>query len=68
MEKRVVLITLVAAVSASACTSEQLYATGQGWQRYPCSRIPDKTEYDRCMRDADITYDSYKREIAREHE
>jgi hypothetical protein len=55
-------ITLLIAISASACTDEQLYRTGQAWQRNQCGHIPDQAQYDRCMRDTHIPYDSYKRE------
>jgi hypothetical protein len=46
----------------AACSAEQGYNAGQGWQRNQCMRIPDKAEYDRCMAGASTSYDSYKRE------
>lgn len=33
----------------AGCTSQQLYATGQEYQRNQCQHIPDKTESDRCL-------------------
>jgi hypothetical protein len=33
----------------AGCTSQQLYATGQEYQRNQCLRIPDKIESDRCL-------------------
>lgn len=48
------------------CTREQAYGAGQAWQRQECSRIPDKAEYDRCVRNADLSYDAYRRETGTE--
>jgi len=53
---------VLAALSLSACTHEQLYGTGQAWQRNQCTRIPDKAEFDRCMAAASTSYDSYKKQ------
>ena len=46
----------------SGCSGEQAYRAGQGWQQEQCKRIPDKTEYDRCMASASMSHDTYKRE------
>jgi hypothetical protein len=59
------ILTLAAALatlSLSACTAEQVYGSGQAWQQNQCGKIPDKAEYDRCMSNANTTYDSYKRQ------
>jgi len=48
------------------CTREQAYGAGQAWKRQECSRIPDKAEYDRCVREADLSYDTYRRETGAE--
>jgi hypothetical protein len=55
-----ILPALLAALS-SGCTAQQAYGTAQAWQRKQCNQLPDKTEFDRCMRNADVDYDSYKR-------
>lgn len=51
------------AFSLAACTTEQLYSAAQGWQQTQCIRIPDKTDFDRCMAKTYVSYDSYKRRI-----
>ena len=51
------------ALPLAACTNEQVYGTGQAWQRNQCARLPDKAEYDRCMAGASTTYDSYKKQV-----
>ena len=47
---------------ASGCTSQQIYGTGQEYQRNQCLHIPDKIESDRCMSKINTSYDAYKRE------
>jgi len=49
----------------AGCSSEQAYRAGQGWQQNQCMRIPDKAEYDRCMANASMSYDAYKRETGK---
>lgn len=46
----------------SGCTSQQLYGTGQEYQRNQCMHIPDKAESDRCLGKINTSYDDYKRE------
>jgi len=55
-------MALLAALSLSACTTEQAYYTAQGWKRNQCNKLPDKAESDRCMSDTNAAYDSYKRQ------
>jgi hypothetical protein len=66
MRQTLLLAALAVVMSMPACTTQQLYATGRGWQRSECAQKLDQSEYDRCMRDANIPYDSYKRETAPE--
>jgi hypothetical protein len=49
-------------LASVACTAERAYTTAQAWQRNQCAQMPDKADYDRCVRNAYATYDSYKRE------
>ena len=61
--KPILILPLLATVGLlPACTTEQAYETGQAYQRNQCGRIIDKAEYDRCVGNANTTYDSYKRE------
>jgi hypothetical protein len=62
----VITISSLAAL-LPACTADQLYVAGQGAQRNQCAEKLDKAEYDRCMRDANIPYDSYKRQTDSAH-
>ena len=53
MNRAFLLLGIVASLSLTGCTREQLAGAGQAWQRNECAKIPDKVEYDRCMRAAD---------------
>jgi len=55
-----VVAGLVLAVLA-ACTTEQIYDSGRAWQRSQCAKVIDRREYERCLRDADLAYDEYKK-------
>jgi len=59
------ITTLCAAlvvVLLNGCSSEQLYATGRNAQRLECLKLPDPQQQDRCLKDAGLSYDKYKRE------
>ena len=66
MARITLLLSLTAALCLPACTREQAYGAGQAWKRQECGRIPDKAEYDRCVREADLSYDTYRRETGAE--
>jgi len=57
-----ILLPLLVALSLPACTAERVYGSAQAWQQNQCNKIPDKTEFDRCMSKANTSYDSYKRQ------
>jgi hypothetical protein len=44
------------------CSSQQLYNTGQAWQRNECSKIADAQERNRCMASTNTSYEDYKRQ------
>lgn len=48
----------------SGCTPQQLYATGQAYQRNQCLRLPDQRESERCLSKASTTYEEYKRDAS----
>jgi hypothetical protein len=50
---------------ASACTWQQAYSGGQTWQRNACNRLVEQTERDRCLRNADLPYKEYRRQVTR---
>lgn len=50
------------ATTLHGCSSQQLYAAGQSWQRVECNKIVDSQERSRCMASASHSYEEYKRE------
>lgn len=62
MRHLALLASLAAAVSATACSSQQAYGFGQAWQRNECGRISDMQERQRCMSAASTSYDDYRRQ------
>jgi len=54
-------VAFIASV-APGCTSQQLYGTGQAWQRNECQKIPDAQERSRCLSNASTSYEDYKRQ------
>jgi hypothetical protein len=46
----------------TGCSSKQLYQTGQAWQENQCFRIDDIQVRNRCLSNASISYEQYKRD------
>jgi len=46
----------------SGCSSQQMYASGQAYQRQQCQRMPDASDRERCLSDSNVSYDDYQRE------
>jgi len=53
---------LLCAAGLAACTAQQWYGAGQGWQRLECNKIADTAERNRCMASAATSYDEYRRQ------
>jgi hypothetical protein len=56
------LAGIIAILMLTACSAEQMYAAGQGWQRNQCEHLPDKAGRDQCMEKANTSYGQYQRE------
>jgi hypothetical protein len=52
---------LATGLALAGCSSQQLYSAGQGWQRNACNRLPDGTDRERCLADADRSRDAWQR-------
>ena len=63
MKLQMLFTVLLASTLTAACSSEQLYAAGRNAQRSECIKRPDAQERDRCLKDAGLSHDAYKREI-----
>lgn len=47
----------------AGCSTQQLYGTGQAWQRNECQRLVDQYERERCLSNANTSYDSYQKQL-----
>lgn len=56
------IVCLALAGLCSGCSSQQLYNTGQAYQRNQCLNMPDQAERDRCLGKTDTRYDDYRRQ------
>ena len=52
---------LLAASLAGACSSQQIYDSAQSWRRNECNRIADADQKERCIREANRSYDAYQK-------
>ncbi|MGL6110654.1 MAG: hypothetical protein ACRC2B_11210 [Rubrivivax sp.] len=50
----------IAVVGLASCSSQQLYAVGQEWQRTECLKIDDRAERTRCQKHSATPYESYR--------
>jgi len=55
-------IATAALAVATGCTTQQLYSTGQSWQRNQCTRLMDQQERERCLANASASYETYKKQ------
>jgi len=60
------VLVLIIAILCTGCSSQQLYATGQAYQRNQCLNSQDQSKLHGCMGNEDITYDQYKHETTSE--
>lgn len=57
----IVAVFAASTLSLLGCTSQQLYSSGQEWQKTECRKLPVQ-EQQRCMASAAMSYDEYKRQ------
>jgi len=54
-------IGLGAALLLTACSSQQIYDSGQAWQRNECQKLGDKAERDRCLASNQDSFETYRK-------
>ena len=59
-----VLDVLAAICLLTGCTSQELWRTGQQWQKQECARLKDLEERKRCERSAATSFEQYQAESA----
>jgi hypothetical protein len=52
----------LAAALLSGCSSQQLYDNAQGWREAECNKMIDTPRRERCMKEADRSYQEYKKQ------
>ncbi len=64
MKSRISIIggAMAALLAGTGCTTQQLYNTGQAWQRNECGRIMDQQERSRCLSSTSTSYEAYKQQ------
>lgn len=62
MRAFIIAIALAATGLVAACSSDQIYNSGQAWRRSTCDQMADREQRDRCLKEADRSYDSFKKE------
>jgi uncharacterized lipoprotein len=61
-QKQLFVLGFLSMLALAGCSSEQMYSTGQAYQRNECLKIPDPKESQECLNKANKRYDDYKRE------
>lgn len=56
------IVAAITMVTATGCTTQQLYNTGQAWQRNECNKIMDQQERTRCLSSTSTSYETYKKQ------
>jgi hypothetical protein len=59
---RTTIVLALSALFLTACSSQQLYATGRNAQRAECMKQADGAARDRCLKDAGMSHDAYQKE------
>jgi hypothetical protein len=57
------LATIGALCLVAGCTSQELYQTGQGWQKQECKKLQDRDERGRCEKSAATSFERYQAEV-----
>ncbi|MCC8995709.1 MAG: hypothetical protein LM517_01320 [Nitrosomonas sp.] len=55
-------ITAALLIAGTSCTTQQLYSTGQAWQRNECNKFIDQQERSRCLSSTNTSYETYKQQ------
>ena len=50
-------LPVILLLALSGCSSQQLYDNAQGWREAECNKMIDTPRRERCMKEADRSYD-----------
>lgn len=55
-------LAALALLATGGCSSQQAYGVGQAWQRNECYKLAEMNDRQRCLKEADRSYDSYQKD------
>jgi hypothetical protein len=58
----VIVIAITNLTLLSACSTDQFWNIGQGWQRDHCMKLQDQQDRSRCLADMTRSRDDYERQ------
>lgn len=61
---RLALLGALAMLLAAGCSTRQGYAGAQAWLAEECRRTANEAQYQRCLADAQLSYETYQRRRA----
>ncbi|WP_295623535.1 hypothetical protein [uncultured Nitrosomonas sp.] len=56
------IVSMTFAIGLAGCSTQQLYTTGQSWQRNECNRLMDHQDRDHCLSSTSTSYETYKKQ------
>ena len=59
---RPVAIAALIVATAAGCSARVAYDSAQNWQRLECQKIQDLSARNKCLADASVPYEDYKRQ------
>jgi hypothetical protein len=66
MNRTVRLALALVTLTATGCAASLVYDTGRSWKQQECYKIPEQYERQRCLQSTAMTYEEYRRTLARE--
>ncbi len=58
----IAMLSAILTITQSGCSTQQLYSTGQAWQRNQCHTLLDQQERERCIANASASYETYRKQ------
>ncbi len=66
MKNTALLQVLAISLAVSGCAASLVYDTGRSWKQQECYKLTDQYERQRCLQSSAMTYEEYRRTLAKE--
>lgn len=66
MNRTACLALVLVTLTVSGCAASLVYDTSRSWKQQECYKIPEQYERKRCLQSTAMTYEEYRRTVARE--